>query len=62
MRGRTGYYGQIHIERLEVIRRLQAQGVNLSTIAKIVGPEASPAAALFMSDLVGHELATAADG
>lgn len=37
VRGRTGYYGQPHVERLKLIRELQADGLNLAAIAKLVG-------------------------
>ena len=44
LRGRTGYYGSAHIERLEMVRRLQGQGMNLATIAKVIASEGSFAA------------------
>lgn len=34
--GRTGYYGQGHIDRIELIRELQAEGFNLEAIRRIV--------------------------
>lgn len=34
--GRTGYYGDLHVERLLQIRRLQDEGMNLATIAKVI--------------------------
>jgi DNA-binding transcriptional MerR regulator len=36
LEGRTGYYGAVHVERLLQIRRLQDEGMNLATIAKVV--------------------------
>ena len=36
LEGRTGYYGAVHIERLLQIRRLQDEGMNLATIAKVL--------------------------
>ena len=36
LEGRTGYYGALHVERLLQIRRLQDEGMNLATIAKVV--------------------------
>jgi DNA-binding transcriptional MerR regulator len=36
LRGRTGYYGQEHVARLELIRDLQAQGFNLEAIKRIL--------------------------
>lgn len=34
--GRTGYYGQNHIDRIELIRELQEEGFNLEAIRRIV--------------------------
>jgi DNA-binding transcriptional MerR regulator len=34
--GRTGLYGPAHVRRLEQIRRLQGQGLNLAAIARVV--------------------------
>lgn len=34
--GRTGYYGPVHLRRLNQIRRLQDEGLNLATIAKVL--------------------------
>ncbi len=34
--GRTGYYGQDHIDRIELIRELQEEGFNLEAIRRIV--------------------------
>ncbi len=41
LRGRTGYYGEDHIRRLELITRLQDQGFNLAAIAHLLegGPD-----------------------
>src|SRR3954451_24742732 len=36
LRGRTGYYGDDHIKRLELIRDLQAEGFNLEAIRRIL--------------------------
>jgi DNA-binding transcriptional MerR regulator len=36
LRGRTGYYGEDHIQRLELIRDLQAEGFNLEAIRRIL--------------------------
>lgn len=41
LRGRTGFYNTVHVERLELVRRLQAEGMNLATIAKVVASEDS---------------------
>ena len=34
--GRTGYYGQAHIDRIDLIRELQEEGFNLEAIRRIV--------------------------
>jgi DNA-binding transcriptional MerR regulator len=34
--GRTGYYGQDHVARLELIREMQADGFNLGAIARLL--------------------------
>lgn len=36
VRGRTGYYGEEHVSRLELIRDLQAEGFNLEAIKRIL--------------------------
>ena len=36
VRGRTGYYGEEHVARLELIRDLQAEGFNLEAIKRIL--------------------------
>jgi DNA-binding transcriptional MerR regulator len=36
VRGRTGYYGPPHVERLELIRELQEQGFNLESIRQLL--------------------------
>lgn len=36
VRGRTGYYGPDHVERLELIKELQADGYNLDLIRRLV--------------------------
>ena len=36
VRGRTGYYGRAHVERLELIRRLQADGYSLDLIGRMI--------------------------
>lgn len=37
VRGRTGFYGRAHVERLRLIRDMQADGLNLAAISKLVG-------------------------
>ena len=36
LRGRTGYYGEQHVARLELIRDLQAEGFNLEAIKRVL--------------------------
>lgn len=36
VRGRTGYYGDEHLARVELIRELQAEGFNLEAIRKLL--------------------------
>jgi DNA-binding transcriptional MerR regulator len=43
VRQRTGYYGPDHIERLKVIKELQAEGFNLKGIKKLLEQTGSPA-------------------
>ena len=40
--GRTGYYGAAHLERLKLIRAMQAEGFNLEAIRCLLGGEAVP--------------------
>jgi DNA-binding transcriptional MerR regulator len=43
VRGRTGFYGQAHLDRIEVIKELQGQGFNLEAIRRLLeGSEGSP--------------------
>lgn len=46
VRGRTGYYGPRHVERIELIQELQAEGFNLEAIRRLLdaapGGEAEP--------------------
>ena len=37
VRGRTGYYGPEHVERLQLIRRLQDEGLKLEGIKRLLG-------------------------
>ena len=39
---RTGYYGAEHLERLKLIRAMQAEGFNLEAIRCLLGGEAVP--------------------
>jgi DNA-binding transcriptional MerR regulator len=36
LRGRTGYYGDAHVARIELIRELQGQGFNLEAIRRLI--------------------------
>lgn len=36
LRGRTGYYGDEHVARIELIRELQSQGFNLEAIKRLI--------------------------
>jgi len=36
LRGRTGYYGEPHVARLELIRELQTEGFNLEAIRRLI--------------------------
>ena len=36
VRGRTGYYGDDHVGRVELIQELQADGFNLESIRKLL--------------------------
>ena len=36
VRGRTGYYGEEHVERLDLIREMQADGFNLTAIKRLI--------------------------
>jgi DNA-binding transcriptional MerR regulator len=44
MKGRTGFYGQEHVARLQLIPGLQQQGFNLAAISKLVAGPAAPSA------------------
>jgi len=36
IRGRTAFYGSVHLERLEAVRTLQSDGVSLDQVARLV--------------------------
>jgi DNA-binding transcriptional MerR regulator len=46
VRGRTGYYGEEHIARIELIREMQEEGYNLELIRKLIEGGGSQSAAL----------------
>lgn len=39
VRGRTGFYGPVHVEHLRLIRELQAEGFNLTAIGRLLENE-----------------------
>lgn len=39
MRGRTGYYGPEHVERLKLIQQLQSEGLKLAGIKKLLADD-----------------------
>jgi DNA-binding transcriptional MerR regulator len=41
VRARTGYYGRPHVERLRLIQEMQAEGLKLSAIQRLLGDEES---------------------
>src|SRR3954454_10753254 len=43
VRQRTGYYGDEHLQRLKLIKELQAEGFNLKGIKKLLEQTGSPA-------------------
>jgi DNA-binding transcriptional MerR regulator len=42
LKGRTGYYGEEHVTRLDLVTSLQEQGFNLASITKLVNGLAAP--------------------
>jgi DNA-binding transcriptional MerR regulator len=42
LQARTGYYGDEHLERLKLIRAMQAEGFNLEAIRYLLGGAADP--------------------
>lgn len=49
VRGRTGYYGQDHLDRVQLIRDLQAEGLNLSAIKRALDETPAGAAGQALS-------------
>lgn len=43
VRGRTGYYGRRHVDRLRLIQEMQAEGLKLSAIKRLIGEYGSNA-------------------
>lgn len=46
LRNRTGFYGERHVARIELIKDLQSQGLKLSSIARLLDEEAGSDAEL----------------
>lgn len=47
VRGRTGYYGEEHVARIELTREMQADGLNLEAIRRVLDSGEGSAAAIF---------------
>ena len=47
VRGRTGYYGPEHVARIELTREMQADGLNLEAIRRVLDSGDGSAAAIF---------------
>lgn len=47
VRGRTGYYGDEHVARIELTRQMQADGLNLEAIRRILESGDGSASAIF---------------
>jgi DNA-binding transcriptional MerR regulator len=47
VRGRTGYYGEEHAARIELTREMQADGLNLEAIRRVLDSGEGSAAAIF---------------
>src|SRR4029077_15667021 len=47
VRGRTGYYGEEHVARIELTRERQADGLNLEAIRRVLDSGDGSAAAIF---------------
>jgi DNA-binding transcriptional MerR regulator len=47
VRGRTGYYGEEHVARIELTREMQADGLNLEAIRRVLGSSDGSASAIF---------------
>ncbi|CAN5824861.1 MerR family transcriptional regulator [soil metagenome] len=58
LEGRTGYYGPAHVDRLEQVRRLQDDGMNLAAIALVLADDTLSRALLDpFADEVPYEVA-----
>jgi len=47
VRGRTGYYGEEHVARIRLTREMQADGLNLEAIRRVLDSADGSAAAIF---------------
>jgi DNA-binding transcriptional MerR regulator len=47
VRGRTGYYGEEHVARIELTREMQADGLNLEAIRRVLDGGDGSASAIF---------------
>lgn len=47
VRGRTGYYGEEHVARIELTREMQAEGLNLEAIRRVLDSGDGSATAIF---------------
>ena len=47
VRGRTGYYGPEHVARIELTREMQADGLNLEAIRRVLDSGDGSASAIF---------------
>lgn len=47
VRGRTGYYGEEHVARIELTREMQADGLNLEAIRRVLDSGDGSASAIF---------------
>jgi DNA-binding transcriptional MerR regulator len=47
VRGRTGYYGEEHVTRIELTREMQAEGLNLEAIRRVLESSNGAATAIF---------------
>ena len=47
VRGRTGYYGEEHVARIELTREMQADGLNLEAIRRVLDSGEGSASAIF---------------
>jgi len=58
VRGRTGYYGDEHVARIELIREMQAEGLNLAAIRRMLegAGESSSEILDFTRDGVGRRV------